>query len=98
MGPGPETLGSGAIGGGAAAAAVKVGDGRDGSEALALLTVYWFEGRMFRDGDPADWTGTGGGGIWWEEERREAFRGCGEAGTVLRSGMVDAEGGDDAGW
>lgn len=61
MGPGPETLGSGATGGDVAAGAI-VGDGREGLEVFGLLTVFWFEGRMLREGDSDD-AGTGGGGI-----------------------------------
>lgn len=61
--------------------------------------MFWFEGRMLRDGSDAC-AGSGGGGIWWEE-RREALCGYGDAGTELRSGMVggciEDDGGDGCG-
>lgn len=61
------------------AAAGRLGDGR--SEELEALTVLWFEGRMFNEGEP----GAGGGGICWEDARRD------EAGTELRSGMATVD-------
>ena len=57
------------------------GDGSDGFP--ALLTTFWFDGRMSRE----EVAGTGGGGICWEDTRR----GWGEGGTELRSGMTLVE-------
>lgn len=50
------------------------------------LTALWFEGRMFREGEP----GVGGGGICCEDALRdEVARKRGDGGTELRSGMVE---------
>lgn len=96
MGPGPDTEGSGAVGGCAAAAGAIGGDGREGLAGCGLLTVFWFDGRMLREEESEACAGSGGGGMWCEEERRGAVGGCGEAGTELRSGIVvEGDDGDD---
>ena len=57
------------------------GEGREDEEP-AWLTMLWFEGRIFSDGE----LGTGGGGICCDDARRAKI--WGDGGTVLRSGMV----------
>ena len=73
-GPGPEPTPL-------LSATAKKFDGRFGdgiADELEGLTV-------FSDGEP----GTGGGGICWEDARRdELARKCGDGGTELRSGMA----------
>jgi hypothetical protein len=82
-GPGPTPVLSAIGGPGKDVDAGKLGEGRlDEEEAL---TALWFEGRMFSDGEP----GAGGGGICWEDARRDrAASACGDGGTELRSGMA----------
>lgn len=62
----------------------------EGSDALegrrAWLTVFWLEGRILKEGE--------GGGIWFDEGRRELVTERGEAGTELRSGIVMARRGE----
>jgi hypothetical protein len=53
---------------------------------LCWFRAFWFDGRMFSDGE-AD-AGCGGGGICWLDWRREDPRPCGEAGTEFKSGML----------
>jgi hypothetical protein len=61
----------------------KLGDGR--LDELEALTAIWLDGRMFSEGEP----GAGGGGIWWDDARRDEGAGKrGEGGTEFRSGMV----------
>ena len=64
-GPGPTPVLS-PIGGPAKdATAGNWGEGRAGEP--EALTAAWFEGRMLSEGD----SGAGGGGIWWEDARRD---------------------------
>lgn len=82
-GPGPTPVLSFIDGTGKEDAAGRLGDGR--LDELEALTVLWFDGRMFSEGDP----GAGGGGICWEDARRDEVAGKrGESGTELRSGMA----------
>jgi hypothetical protein len=64
----------------------KLGDGR--LDELEALTAIWLDGRMFSEGEPG--AGGGGGGIWWEDARRDEGEAGkrGDGGTEFKSGMV----------
>ena len=83
MGPGPEISPEASFDGIPAMLPEgwNCGEGRE-DEGPAWLTMLWFEGRIFSDGE----LGTGGGGICCDDARRA--RTWGDAGTVLRSGML----------
>lgn len=64
----------------------KGGEGREIED--ARLTVCWFDGRMFKEGE----MGAGGGEtcdcpLLWLEACREAARIWGDGGTEFRSGI-----------
>lgn len=66
------------------------GEGRDGAIGAPVVTAFMLEGRMLRaasDGGEPD-AGAAGGGICCDEVRRDKDRTRGDAGTELRSGMV----------
>ena len=64
----------------------------DDADVESGFTAFWFDGRMFNDGD----NGAGGGGICccccccccWVDCRRDAASGRGDGGTELRSGIA----------